>query len=369
MTCPNCHESHHAPGALFCHICGQALGLPAPQTEISSTHNLEWADYFSEGLAMVVTGGKTGFLDRKGNFIIPPTFNQEGSYIFGHDSQMGFSEGLAAVSNGQYPYRQYGCIDPSGAWVIPPKYTCIWHFSEGLAPFLQKDKWGYLDKAGHIVIPPIYQQAGFFSDGLAVVQTAYDKYAFIDRTGQTVIKKSSNLFHKVGFNHACAFHDGLARVECNGRKGFINRAGSFSPVRYAELEDFSEGMAGFKISKPGKDARCGFLNTNLSIAIEPKFDSVSPFHEGLAVVRTNGRSGYVNTSGDLVIPCQFDSAAPFSEGMAAVTIGNKIGFVNASGVLVIVPTFESARRFSEGIAAVKENGKWHYIDKTGKRVF
>jgi translation initiation factor 6 (eIF-6) len=53
-----------------------------------------------------------------------------------------FREGLAGVEiNGKY-----GFIDTKGNLVIPPVYDDAWHFSEGLARVEINGKWGYIDK-------------------------------------------------------------------------------------------------------------------------------------------------------------------------------------------------------------------------------
>ncbi|MGI7994039.1 WG repeat-containing protein, partial [Campylobacter coli] len=61
----------------------------------------------------------------------------------------------------------------------------------------------------------------------------------------------------------------MAKVELNGKYGFIDRSGKF--------------------------------------AIEPKFDSGEYFSEGLAGVKLNGRWGFIDRSGKFVIKPKFDS--------------------------------------------------------------
>ncbi|MCE7217546.1 WG repeat-containing protein [Campylobacter coli] len=95
---------------------------------------------FSEGLAGVKLNGKWGFIDKNGEFAIKPKFN----------AVWGFSEGLAAVElNGKW-----GFIDKSGKFVIKPKFDDIWDFREGLASVGLNGKIGLIDKSGKIVIEP-----------------------------------------------------------------------------------------------------------------------------------------------------------------------------------------------------------------------
>jgi hypothetical protein len=92
---------------------------------------------FSEGLACVRVANSYGYIDKQGNFVIPPQF--------AHAQE--FSEGLAWVVT---PDGKVGWIDSSGRYVItvedthtlPVSHSLVatnealdWRFSEGLVPF------------------------------------------------------------------------------------------------------------------------------------------------------------------------------------------------------------------------------------------
>lgn len=378
MKCPNCNETDHEPTAKYCHVCGVLLEKEQSKEPpvVQSRCRFEWAESFSEGLAMVGIDGKAGFIDKTGNLAIAPKYNNTGSYMFGHEVKNGFSEGMAAVSIGQYPNVKYGCIDHSGNFVIQPQFDCIWPFSEGLAPFRNGDlKWGFIDKTGRIVIQPIYENVCGFSEGLASVELGYEHHAFIDKTGRIVLEKTKNLvpsldagfpIRKAGFSWALDFNDGWACVECFEKKGYIDKTGKFVRMKYDSIHDFSEGLACFSVDNY---SRCGFIDRNLRVAIEPRYGLAGDFHNGRAVVYLDKKAGFIDTTGRLVIPCRFDKATSFQDGMAAVEMYDKVGFIDMSGNMVIPPRFSSARAFSEGFAAVEEHGHWGFIDKTGNYAF
>ena len=70
---------------------------------------------FSEGFAAVKVGNKWGFMNRNGEYSIPPKFDEVGF----------FSEGLAAVKVG----IKWGFVDGKGKWVIPPDFDGAGYFS------------------------------------------------------------------------------------------------------------------------------------------------------------------------------------------------------------------------------------------------
>ncbi|EQB6082365.1 WG repeat-containing protein, partial [Campylobacter coli] len=114
------------------------------------------------------------------------------------------------------------------------------------------------------------------------------------------------------------------------------------------------------------DGQWSFLDKNGEFAIEPKFDYVWSFWEGLAKVELNGKWGFIDKSGKIVIEPKFDEAWSFWEGLAGVGLNGKWGFMDKNGKIVIEPKFDSIWDFSEGLAAVELNGKWGFIDKNGE---
>ncbi|MGI7618448.1 WG repeat-containing protein, partial [Campylobacter coli] len=114
------------------------------------------------------------------------------------------------------------------------------------------------------------------------------------------------------------------------------------------------------------DGQWSFLDKNGEFAIEPKFDYVWSFGEGLAAVELNGKWGFIDKSGKIVIESKFDSGGHFSEGLARVKLNGKYGFIDKNGEFVIESKFDEAWSFWEGLARVELNRKWGFIDKSGK---
>ncbi|EFS2175116.1 WG repeat-containing protein, partial [Campylobacter coli] len=116
------------------------------------------------------------------------------------------------------------------------------------------------------------------------------------------------------------------------------------------------------------DGQWSFLDKNGEFAIEPKFDYVWSFGEGLVAVKLNGKWGFIDKNGEFVIEPKFDDTRSFWEGLAGVKLNGKWGFIDKSGKIVIKPKFDDTRSFWEGLAGVKLNGKWGFMDKNGKIV-
>lgn len=76
-----------------------------------------------------------------------------------------FSDGLAIIKLN----KLYGYIDKKGDVVIEPTFLRATDFSEGLAVVQEniKSKLGYINKQGNFIIKPRFEEATLFNDGLA----------------------------------------------------------------------------------------------------------------------------------------------------------------------------------------------------------
>jgi hypothetical protein len=102
-------------------------------------------------------------------------------------------------------------------------------------------------------------------------------------------------------------------------------------------------------------------------------DFAHTFSEGLAGAGLRGKAGFVDRTGKFVIEPKFDGVWEFSEGLAKVMLGEfmqgeKYGYVDKTGKFMINPVFDGASSFSEGLAEVWLDGKAGYVDKTGRYV-
>uniref|UniRef100_UPI001F31B696 WG repeat-containing protein n=1 Tax=Campylobacter coli TaxID=195 RepID=UPI001F31B696 len=86
----------------------------------------------------------------------------------------------------------------------------------------------------------------------------------------------------------------------------------------------------------------------------------------LIKVKIDGQWSFLDKNGEIAIEPKFDYVWSFSEGLAKVELNGKWGFINKSGKIVIEPKFDKVWDFREGLATVKLNGKWGFIDKSGK---
>lgn len=156
---------------------------------------------------------------------------------------------------------------------------------------------------------------------------------------------------------------------------------SADEVRYLNARPYSDGLAAVKTENGW-----GFVDENGDFAIEPAFEAVGSFSEGLcaAITEAGEQWGYIDKSGKVVVEGQYTAAAEFSDGFALVKRGNYYEYTDKEGNIlkVTVPektaedgtktesqtltSFSDASSFSEGIARVEIGDMSAYINTDGE---
>ncbi len=147
-------------------------------------------------------------------------------------------------------------------------------------------------------------------------------------------------------------------------------------------EGFSEGLAPVWDKKSGL---LGYITTNGTFAIAPRFKGAGAFHEGRAAVRVAMKDetgwpvykwGAIDIDGKLVVPAQYKTVWSFEEGMDKIVADTGSGFVNLAGELVVPCAFQNVEPFKNGLASVEVGSCLHmdtvwkgYINKKGEFVW
>lgn len=161
-----------------------------------------------------------------------------------------FNQGLAAVRQEDFNINSYdstfsyGFINRAGEWVIAPEYTNF--FFRGTTTI----------------------QEFFGETGLATMQSDYDSYGAIDKTGKVVI-----------------------------------------PFMYEELWPFGEGVAAFKLN-----GKMGYLDQNNKIVIPAQFEKISSFSNGCAAAYDGSKAFLIDHKGTPIAGSEkLDPSSYFTE--------------------------------------------------------
>lgn len=229
---------------------------------------------------------------------------------------------------------QNGVMDKNFNLLTELKYKIEGRFNCGLAPAMEKvgDEYllGYINTKGETVIKPEYNgdiPQPFMDNCLAKVSKKIDGkqyYGLIDKTGKVILPLE---YSSVG-----EFSEGLAGA-CKGDSfvelcGYIDESGKFlTKIIFNRAYDFKDGIAVFEIFGTKKQ---GIMNRNFQAVIKPQYDRIFVASKNIFAVLVGqncqtseeacGLWGYINEKEEWLIEPKYDTVRPFSEGLAAASL-------------------------------------------------
>lgn len=256
-----------------------------------------------------------------------------------------------------YPMPQngkWGFMDRDGEWRIPPQWDRVEDFHDGRANVGGQYAWGIIDREGNYVVPQEFEGASVstigeerwstspfspYSEGCTVANIFTDRSQpafFIDRDGKTYWRDT--------------------RPEAL-RSRDIRAFGTFS-----------EGLAWFREDASPDDMH-GWIDPEGTVVIEARFADAGDFSGGLAPASVDeGMAGFISPDGQLQLPGKWtlDHAEPFSEGLAYVSPApfegafmtatdfafQRVLFAGVDGAKPRVAPIGSAGAFQDGLAPV-----------------
>ncbi|WP_312016711.1 WG repeat-containing protein [Bradyrhizobium sp. BR 10261] len=379
---------------------------------------------FGNGFARVRKDGKTGFIDRDGQVVIPLVFDEAWPFAPGSDR-------TAARQA-----RTVGAIDRTGAWIFQMEARGIrpaissdggmlygWHFE-------RREKWGLLDLDGHVLLDADFDQPVqrcadghlvivkgsqwlyFKSDGIPLqppqdgqilgsgcaspppyVVKAGEKYGLMDGDGKQITP--------LEFDALVAVTSEIWNAKRDGKWGRIGLDGHW--LIEPKFENLSRGNP---VIIATKNAKRGFLKADESWLIEPRFDAARLLDSETAFVTTDGATGVISLRDQtwIVAPrratmCEIPYAvlsqseghrAIFSRkgqtwiesnvdrlgidleaGLLPFSKDGKWGLMDTAGKIAIQPIYDEQVSFRPtlyGIAWIKRDGRACPIDRHGQDI-
>jgi hypothetical protein len=308
----------------------------------------------------VIDEGKLAYIDCDGDIVLKTAFDSGGKF---HNDRANVWRG-----------KKVGFLNSKGETVIPPHYDSADRFTgEGYCRVKVNGRWGLINRDNEFVIKPVYKNMGNCVCGIVGLEIDSESpISYIDIKSMKEICRSN-------YPGIREFSNGLLACDDTGSGlyGYVDTGGEWriAPA-YSFTRTFSEGLGA--VDSAGKKIKTGFINSRGEIVITCKFKTGpgAGFRCGRAVVWQTKRdttiAGVIDTSGELTVDYKFAFIDNYSEGLAAAAEERNpdlYGYIDAKGDYVLQPSFESARPFSDGLAYV--HGKTHegYINTAGDFVW
>ncbi|KAA5823808.1 hypothetical protein FPF71_14045 [Algibacter amylolyticus] len=270
---------------------------------------------FSEGKATALIKKKYGFINLKGETVIPFEFKYKPSeFKNGYSIIYKLDKVWKLMFSEEKTFKLF--IDSSGKEINGKKYDALNDFSEGLA-LAEKSKLNsyeqnFIDKKGNVVIPlDKYYGVKSFSEGLAAVQIkskkareqSIQKWGFINTSGDVIID--------CVYDNVTSFVNNQATVQKNNKEGIIDKQNAIViPIEYDKIFDFVNGYALIVL-----DNKMGLINKQNEIIVPPIYDARyynNDMNFGAIIpnyifLKKNNKWGVLNKNGEVAVDFKYNN--------------------------------------------------------------
>ncbi|MGD6774875.1 WG repeat-containing protein [Sutcliffiella horikoshii] len=309
-----------------------------------------------------VEGTKWGYIDEKGKFVLKPTFEDAGEFQ---------QNGLAIVRKGGA-----GVISQTGKFVVSPKYSSIFPFTEGRAiAMLNEGGSVVINEKGKVLTQRPYSFISPYQGGRAVFQDSKNGttlYGYLDLNGNVAIPAQ--------YQYAFDMSEGKALVQVkDSLYALLNSTGTqLQTYPYEQMNGLSEGLISFKRTYQDK---AGYVDEAGNVVIKPQFGMALPFQGGRAIVNASidykNRYGLIDKIGNYLIPPRYNDINQLGGNRAAIgkAINPEQPFVGStyaiadtlSGQIMTDFQYDVVNNYKGEYSSVTQGLKSFFINKSGRQ--
>ena len=261
---------------------------------------------YTHELAGVKLDGKWGFIDKKGNAVLPiiydevEPFKEEKEYITANysfvkiklDGKYGLW-GLIANTLNKYDFT------------VPIKYDEMDYIDEGIIKVKLDNRWGIIDKTDRIVVPIQYEEIGEVGDFFPITAKLKlnNKWGLMEDIDMGNIIVIPFEYDDVDFFDD-QFENELAQVSINNKWGFIDRdRKKVIPIIY----DYAHYFFGGNTIRVLLENKWGVIDDTGKILVPIIYDELWYNTDDLMDVKLNNRWGRIDKTNRSVIPIAYDT--------------------------------------------------------------
>jgi len=298
-----------------------------------------------------------------GETVIAPQFED----IAG-DKATPFCDGLAAVRK----EGSWGYIDKRGNTVVPFEYLTARPFENGVATVRRANGWTMLDRQGK----PLCGGEPFFHIGPG--SEGFFKVRVLDESGEIRHGFADTACRAIGravYEETGEFHVGVAPVKNGPTWTWLSKSGAevAGAGAMSDIPYFWNGFWSVRVN--GKQGVVGALG---EVVIPAEYNGISSMADGIFGVRNDKQryAFYDTATKRFLTDFLYAEINAFSEGLAAVRIDeptphrpNVWGFIDATGAWAIAPNFLSIERsFVNGKAIVWVRENIYVVSSTRRTI-
>ena len=312
-------------------------------------------------------GGKWGYKNAKGKFVIPAVFDAAEPLI-----RVGYKDGTVMDIGKIRVGQKWGYISNENVYFILPEYDKLGNFDSFSTAFGVKGHSGvligvepeYSENLGCQVLKSVVLAdemgtvAPFSFKGIAIASKRSGEYGIIDTKGQWVLPCE---YSKISEDKAL----GLFRLEKDGRIGFAAKADAkvIFDAEYLSIDPFATGIV--KIN----NGKLGLATTDGKIILPAEYDGIDKTATAL-LLRKGGKEGLATPDGKIIIPAECISIDALPGGNYLVTADDGVRVLRSNGDEVFSRTYDSVQWDAAGqFYVVSVDGLYGRLDSEGKYIY
>ncbi|MDR0939834.1 MAG: WG repeat-containing protein [Mediterranea sp.] len=323
-------------------------------------------------LAPVIKDGKQGFVNRRGEEVIPLEYTA-GSYTLhfrlpqGIILRKGDKSGVVDSLNRvvvpfeydkvkisehkdcfiAYKGKQWRTFDLYGTPLSPYSSAYIIMEGDGYLPTdskdlpilistekeypIEKGESAYVDKRQKIIVPfGTYDEATPFGLGRKAVVAKNGKYGIIDEHGRVVLPLEYDHIERPSYYRSTWANIFVATR--NGMVLFFDEDASLLPISGIVAYKQSAGTELFVTDVHGKK---GLVDYDGKRIIPCQYESLSEVYHGDYIARKNGRYGYVSRTNKKILPFRFERMYDLRGDIGLVDKKGKYGVSDVEGKIIV----------------------------------
>jgi hypothetical protein len=98
------------------------------------------------------------------------------------------------------------------------------------------------------------------------------------------------------------------------------------------------------------------------LVVQPRYEEVRPFKNGVALVKVNNKWNFVNRQGKEIYEDSLDQIAELNTGRFLLKRQGKLGLADKSGKEIVAVKYEKLEDLGNGYVKVQRAGMWGMLD-------
>lgn len=318
---------------------------------------------------------KIGYIDNKGNTLIPCKFNEIKEFVNG-------------IADARIDQR-WSQIDERGNEIYD--YTPI---DENNSFYYSKfyDLYGIMNSSNQLLTSLLYREIKVLSNGYSIVKETNQS---IYVPGWQLVDKNGHKVLETVYDEIIECPSGKLKLRRNSKWGLADYNRLLFPCEFDGLKDWDDGkidarlgMEWSQVDESGQEIfeykqadnehliyysrfnhKYGLMTSSHEDVTGLVYSDVKVLFNQSALAVRKDLWGIIANNGNVILPQEYEAIIDCLDGMFKIQKGNKWGCLNSDFITVLPCVYDELKVFSNGIIKARLGLYWSEVDENNKEIF